>query len=110
MHKYHAKSTIVDGIKFPSKAEARRFEELKLLQKAGVITRFQMQPSFVLQEAYIKPNGKKVRAIVYKADFEVFYPDGHVEIEDVKGMETPLFKLKKKVFEYKYPDKKLVLV
>lgn len=109
MHKYHAVPSVVDNIRFDSKAEARRFEELKLLQKAGAIKRFQLQPSFILLDAYTKPNGEKVRPIIYKADFEVFYPD-HVEIEDVKGVETPIFKLKRKMFEKRYPDKKLVLV
>ncbi|CAK0771112.1 conserved hypothetical protein [Gammaproteobacteria bacterium] len=48
--------------------------------------------------------------ITYRADFRVTYADGHQEIEDVKGMETEIFKLKKKLFDYKYPDLTLKIV
>ena len=57
--------------------------------------------------------GKKMlltKSIVYRADFRITYADGHQEIEDIKGMETALFKLKRKLFEYKYPELTLKIV
>jgi hypothetical protein len=109
MNKYHNKKVVVDGITFDSKSEAQRYEELKLLKKAGEIESFVIQPEFELQPSF-KKDGQKYRAIKYRADFEVLYKDGTVEIEDVKGMETQLFKLKAKMFDYKYPDKKLIVI
>jgi len=57
--------------------------------------------------------GKKmpaIKAITYSADFRVTYADGHVEIIDVKGYETPEFKRTRKMFEYKYPELTLKIV
>lgn len=73
------------------------------------MTDIQLQPSFLLQEKFRK-NGKLYREITYKADFKVTYADGHVEIIDVKGMVTKDFAIKRKVFEYKYPELRLLLM
>lgn len=98
-HKYNAKPTIVDGIRFASKREAQRYGELKLLEKAGVIFGLKLQPRFVLQEK----NGKD-RAIVYVADFRyIERVGGPVIIEDVKGVQTQAFKIKAKLFRRKFP-------
>jgi len=104
--KYHAKKTIVDGITFDSKKEALHYSELKLLQASGLIKSFTCQPVFVLQEGYRRKDGKKIRDIRYIADFAVTFPDGRVEIVDVKsfGTITPVFKLKQKLLEKIYPD------
>lgn len=104
--KYHAKKTIVDGINFSSQKEALRYTELKLLQASGIIKSFTCQPSFTLQEGYKRKDGKKIRAIKYIADFEVIFPDGTVEIEDVKSVATitPVYLIKRKLLEFKYPD------
>lgn len=103
MNKYHNRKTTVDGIKFDSKAEAKRYTELKLLQKAKLITDLELQPKFELQPKYKNNKGENIRAIIYKADFS--YTEGNKKIvEDVKGMETKEFKLKKKLLEYKYPN------
>ena len=103
MNKYRNRKTIVDGIKFDSKAEANRYIELKMLEKAGYIKQLKLQPKFTLQESYKSNKGQTVRAITYKADF-TYFQDGKNVVEDVKGMETKEFKLKKKLFEYKYPN------
>jgi hypothetical protein len=58
----------------------------------------------LLQEAFEK-NGRKFRKIEYVADFEVHHLDGSIEVIDVKGMETEAFKIKRKLFEKKYPHK-----
>lgn len=102
--KYRNKKTEYAGIRFDSKREAERYAELKLLEKAGEISHLELQPIIVLQEKF-KYNGKTVRAITYRADFA--YYDHAIEkavIEDVKGMETDVFKLKKKLFLKKYGD------
>ena len=98
--KYGAIRVEVDGIRFDSKAEAIRYRELKLLDQAGKISRLTLQPTFLIQEAYTKPNGKRVRKIEYRADFQYFDTEtGEKIVEDVKGMATAVYKLKKKLVE-----------
>ena len=104
-HKFNARKTEVDGITFDSAAEAKAYSTLKLLLAVGEITELERQPRFVLQEGFGR-NGKKYRAITYVADFE-FVRDGERIIVDVKGMPTPVFLLKEKLFRYKYPNLKL---
>lgn len=105
MNKYFNKKVMVDGIKFDSKKEAKRFQELMILKKTGLIKELELQPTFELQESYTNNKGEKVRAITYKADF--IYFDKHLNryiVEDVKGFKTDVYKLKKKLFEYQYPN------
>lgn len=104
MNKYSNKKTVVDDIQFDSKLESVRYGELKILEKAKIITDLRLQVGFELIPSYVK-NGKKVQGIKYVADF-VYY-DREKEktvVEDTKGMKTDVFKLKKKLFEYKYKD------
>ena len=98
--KYKATKTVYDGIRFDSKKEANRYAELKLLEKNGRIENIQLQVKFELQPAYTFL-GKKVRAIYYVADF-VYFDKSTKEtvVEDVKGVRTPVYQLKKKMFEY----------
>jgi hypothetical protein len=124
----NAKKTVVDKITFASHMEARRYIELKKLKAAGVVTKIECQPEYELQPSYRKCCdvtydaemtpflykkgiceccGKKmptVKAIRYVADFRITYADGHIEIEDVKGMETEIFKIKRKILEFRYPE------
>lgn len=105
MNKYFNKKVIVDGIKFDSKKEAKRFTELKLLKRAGLIKELELQKTFELQPKYTNNKGEHIRAITYKADF--FYYDNKKEqyiVEDTKGYRTDVYKLKKKLFEYVYSD------
>lgn len=106
--KYNSKSVIIDGHRFPSKLEANRYLELKLLQKAGKIQNLELQPTFVLQPAFRK-NGISYRAITYKADFR-YTMNGKTVIEDTKGYKTEGYALKKKMFEYRFPDLHIVEV
>jgi hypothetical protein len=100
--KYHSKKTIVDGIKFDSKKEATRYQELKLLEKAGKIKELKLQPEYELIPKF-KKNNKTYRKTIYKADFSYFDIEANKYIiEDVKGFKTDVYKLKKKLFEYKY--------
>ena len=101
--KYHAKKTAVDGIVFDSVKESKRYAELSLLQRAGAIVDLRLQPRYLLQESF-KCNGKTIRKIEYVADFQYGY-NGKTIIEDVKGMKTPVYLLKKKMFLYKNKDK-----
>lgn len=98
--KYRANKCVVDDIKFDSEKEASRYTELKLLEKAGVITDLKLQVPFVLQDAF-EINGEKIKAIKYIADF-TYYENGKLVIEDVKGVKTPVYNMKKKMFMYKY--------
>lgn len=108
--KYHSKKTTVDGIEFDSKKEAKRYCELKMLEKAGKIKDLRLQYQFVLQPPFRK-NGKTIRAITYVADFVYLDLERCKNIvEDVKGYKTDVYQLKKKLFEYKFPDLTIVEV
>lgn len=109
MSKYKSRKTIVDNIPFDSLAEANYYKRLKLLRKAGEIKDFELQPIYILQDAY-KRGKRKVQPITYKADFLVTYKDGRKEIIDVKGMKTEVYRIKKKMFEYKFPDLEIIEV
>ena len=107
-NKYKNKKTIIDGIEFDSKAEAKRFCELRLLEKARKIKDLTLQPCFILQPSF-KKNGKTYRKIEYIADFQ-YEENGQVIVEDVKGMKTKEFQIKRKLFEYKYPDLEIKII
>lgn len=103
--KYHNKKVIVDGIKFDSKAEATRWQELKLLEKAGEIENLRRQQEYILI-----PKSKYGRAIKYKADFVYYthwFENGLMQydyvVEDVKSKATitPVYKLKKRMMQEK---------
>lgn len=101
--KYNARKAVIDGITFDSKKEAGYYCELKMLKMAGKVKEFEMQVPFELQPKF-KHGGNTVRAIKYLADFVVTYTDGHVEVVDVKGDPTDVYKLKRKMLLYRYPD------
>lgn len=94
MSKYGAIRTEVDGITFASKKEARRYGELRLLERAGEIGALTLQPRYPL-----KVNGKLI--CTYVADFEYYPadPEKAKVVEDAKGVRTPVFALKAKLFE-----------
>src|SRR5690554_2149342 len=104
--KYNNQKTMVDGIKFDSKKEAEYYCNLKILKQAGKIKDYRLQPKYELQPAF-KKNGKKYRAITYIADFVITNNDGTTEVVDVKSsktFKTQVYRIKKKMFEYKYPE------
>ncbi len=101
--KYKNKKIIVDGMKFDSQLEANRWQELKILQKGGAIKDLRRQVRFELQPKY-KKNGKTIQSISYVADFVYYsFTERKIIVEDTKGYLTEVYKLKKKIFEYKYP-------
>lgn len=106
VNKYRNTKIIIDGIEFDSKKEGHRYKELRLLERAGLITDLKMQTSFELQPSF-KKNGKTIRAITYKSDFDYYTKDGRHVLEDVKSPATAKDKtyiLKKKMLQYKYDD------
>lgn len=107
--KYNNQKTMVDGIEFDSKKEADYYIHLKLLKKAGEIKDIGLQQRFVLQPGFEK-NGVKYQPITYIADFVITNNDGTTEVVDIKGVETQVFKIKKKLFEHMYPDLNLKVV
>ena len=100
--KYYSKKIVIDGIKFDSKKEGEYYQKLKILEKKGLVKDLELQKEYILQDSF-KINGKTRRKIAYRADFSyVSTEDGRLHVVDVKGFRTDLYKLKKKLFEYKY--------
>ncbi len=110
-NKYNARKTKRDGILFDSKLEANRYTELQLLARAGQIKDIELQPEFELIPAYRRRDGKRIRATKYRADFRYYdCMQMRFVVEDVKGMETAVFKIKRKLLEWRYPDVILSIV
>ena len=99
--KYYNKKVTYDGVKFDSIKEARRYQELKLLLRAGAISDLRLQVPYELIPAqYI--NGKCVeRSVKYIADF-VYTENGKEIVEDAKGVRTDTYKIKRKLMLYVY--------
>lgn len=91
-HKFGAKPTHYNGRRYASKLEASYAWQLETLKTAGDVLFWLEQVPFHL------PGGTK-----YVCDFQVFYASGEVRFVDVKGFETPEFKLKKRLVEALYP-------
>lgn len=102
-NKYKNKKVTTNGIIFDSVREYKRYKELKLLERANIIKELELQKKFILQSSYINAEGKRVREISYIADFYYYdIPKNKYIVEDTKGFRTEIYKLKKKMFEYKY--------
>lgn len=106
-NKYGAVKTEIDGIIFASRAESRRYLELKLLREQGRITDLVLQPKYPMFVEGIK-------ICTYIADFSYMSRDEKgrwkPRVEDVKGVQTAVFKLKKKLFEALYPQLVLEII
>ena len=95
-HKYGAVKTVIDGIEFDSKAEALYYQLHK--HDNGM----KMQEKFVLMDKF-RLNGKAYREIAYKPDFTFYDENGNLnKVVDVKGVLTPEFKIKSKLFANRY--------
>lgn len=96
MSKYGATPTVVDNIRFASKKEAARYLDLKFRQKAGEISGLELQPKFALKAPQYG-GGPPVPVCTYIADFRYREgPRGILVVEDVKGVRTPMYRLKRK--------------
>lgn len=94
--KYRNKKTVQDGITFDSKKEARRYAELKMLERAGEIDTLTLQPKFTLIPSQRRADGKAERPVVYVADF-MYREGGQFVVEDTKGYRTPDYIIKRKL-------------
>lgn len=102
INKYKNKKVEHEGIKFDSEMEKDFYLYLlKKHKKEDII----IQPSYTLLESFRDKEDKLIRAITYKADFEVLGVS-----YDVKGIVLPVFLLKEKLFKYKYPEKILKVI
>ena len=108
-HKYGAKAVVIDGVRFASTKEGRRYLELRLLERVGAVTGLELQPRFQIDVC--SPIGELVKVCTYVADFRyvLHSPGGLVAqvIEDVKGMRADnpsrrMYLLKKKMAEAQY--------
>ena len=103
-HKYNAVRTWNGGHWFASKREARRYTELLLLESAGEIRDIELQPTYPLLTP--TPDGALISTATYIADFRYRdIPTGETVIEDVKGVRTQVYKLKKHWVEAQYAIK-----
>lgn len=104
--KYKSKQTIVDGIKFQSKLESERYQQLKFLLRADEIADLKLQPEFQIFEGYTDAvTGEKHRSRYYVGDFKYVDTKSHQTIvEDTKGVETDVFKLKWEMVQEKFPE------
>ena len=98
-NKYKNIKTTVGNLKFDSKKEAKRFEELLLLLKAYEIQDLRLQHSFTLIESYTALDGEKIKAMKYIADFTYTDRKRGFVVEDVKGKRTDVYKMKKKLMK-----------
>lgn len=104
--KYHAKKVEKYGRTWDSRKELAEYENLLLLQRLGEVTKIELQPKYVLQEAYVR-DGKKIRELAYIADFRVTMTDGSIIVIDVKSKATEKnkeYRIKRKLLLYKYRD------
>ena len=102
VRKYHNKKVEYDGYTFDSIREKNYYIKLKLLEKAGKIKELELQKEYELQPSY-KLGNKTSRKITYRADFTYkSTEDDKLHVIDVKGFRTDVYRLKKKIFEYKY--------
>ena len=86
---------MIDGIRFASQREGSRYRDLMLMQKAGAISGLELQPVFVLAPGVLVPGEKRKRPeLRYFADFRYQDSAGREIVEDCKGVETPVFRLK----------------
>lgn len=90
--KYSNKKTLYKGHLYDSKKESQRAMELDSLKKRGVIKDWWVQPEFKIIH-------QGVKICSYFADFAVLYNNGFIEYEDVKGVKTDIYRLKKKLVQ-----------
>ena len=101
-NKYHARKCQLDNMTFDSIAEARRWQELRYLLRAGVIKDVQRQVPFILIPAQKDETGRVIeRAVIYRADF-VYTENGKTVVEDVKSEATKTreYVIKRKLLLY----------
>lgn len=104
-NKYHVApvaNRTLDGIRFDSKAEMCRYQELQLLERAGQITRLERQPEYSLIDPFVDGEGRKHHGVKYRGDF-LYMEHGRVVVEDCKGVVTKDYRIKRELFMQRYP-------
>lgn len=100
--KYRAKKVLINNIKFDSLKEGRRYSQLAFLEQKKIIQNLLLQPSF-------KMNIGRETLCTYRADFQYSF-ESYTVVEDVKGIRTPVFRLKHKLFKILFPHLTLDLI
>lgn len=100
-NKYGNRRVEYDGYTFDSIAEKNRYIELRLMADANLITHLAVHPKYVIHDGFTNAAGKRRSQITYSPDFE-YRLDEQWVYEDVKGVETAVFRLKRKLFERRY--------
>jgi len=102
--KYKNKKVVCDGHTFDSLKEKMWYQKYKLMQEQGIIKDLKLQPKYILQESF-RYEGKHNRAITYLADFQFYdVESGKTFVVDVKGYKTEVYKIKRKLLLYKFPN------
>lgn len=115
--KYGNRKTVANGIEFDSQKEARRYQELLLLERSGKISNLRLQVKYVLiptqrapslevykagpKKGHRKPGKVLENECAYIADF-VYTQDGSEIVEDAKGMRTAAYRIKRKLMLERY--------
>jgi len=105
--KYHNVKNEYQGIQFDSLKETAYYKKLLILQKYGEVVKIELQPEYPYIITYCLPlpsdqGNNLIQKVKYIADFLVTYADGHVEIADVKGIKTAIYRRKKRIVEKLY--------
>lgn len=99
-NKYKNKKVVYNGIKFDSQKERNYYIKLKLLEDKGKIKDLKLQVKYELQPKF-KSGNKNIQAISYIADFTYLDEENKLHIIDTKGVRTDVYKIKKKMMQYK---------
>lgn len=99
--KYNARKTVVDGLVFDSRREAKRYVELREMERSGEISNLQRQVRVELIPSF-DCDGQHFRGIYYVVDFTYTGADGNTVWEDAKGMKTSVYLIKRKLVAYRY--------
>ena len=102
MSKYHSRKVTIDGMTFDSVREAKRYQELHILHRAGEISDLRCQVKYTLIPKQPKPSGGYERPLTYTADFVYKGRDGREIVEDTKGVRTPQYIDRRKLMLWRY--------
>jgi len=106
-NKYNAKEAFIDGHRFASHDEARRYAELRLMERAGEISDLEVHPRFILQDGFRdKYSGKWINKISYTADFS-YRRKGRQVVEDVKSKPTMTTASRIRIRMFQFQNRKI---
>lgn len=97
--KYGNTKTELNGIKFDSIRERNRYIQLHAMEKSGLISELKLQPAYKLKAKIVSKGFPNGRELTYRADFS-YIENGVLVVEDVKGVETDVFKIKRALVKF----------